>query len=512
MAFDLLNFVSNKINTEATAASTTQTITIDPAEAQKIFSAIRSLMPGQTIQGELIQKEGNNIQLLLNNDVVFNTKLSEDLSLNMGQVMTFEVKGNKNGQLVLRPLFENVSQDPNAVKALEAASIKVNDKTLNMVNELMKEGMPINKDILATVNRQMNLFNEAELSDIVLLNKMNLPVNENTLNQVHLYQNNNQWMMENLTEFTNQVMQLLDDTFAGEPNAGMELLNNLLQVFSEDNLSQSQTILTTVLPETSENPLQELQKMTTEIEGEVPNKENVDSKVIANDIQTSIDIMAKNPKLSHIPEHAVRGAMEKELLFLMKNEMLMKPEQISEDGYVKQYYEKLHDISSKLEALMKDSGKSESTFAKSVTQLKSNVEFMNQINETYHYIQLPLKMNERQANGELYVYSKKKTKINDDGNLTALLHLSMEHLGNMDIFLSLKQDRLSTKFCLEKEEMLDFIEEHIDELNARLNKKGYVTDTKIGLMEKKEQDVIHTILNEEPQPVILSKQSFDARA
>ncbi len=66
---------------------------------------------------------------------------------------------------------------------------------------------------------------------------------------------------------------------------------------------------------------------------------------------------------------------------------------------------------------------------------------MNQINEMYHYVQLPLKMNQEGANGDLYVYKRKQQKTGEDGKLTALLHLSMPVLGNMDVFLSLENQK-----------------------------------------------------------------------
>lgn len=515
MAFDLLNMLPHKGTSEINTSVNTQHIPIDSMDAQKIFAAIRSLMPGQTIQGELLQKEGNNIQLLLTNNIVFNTKLDQDLNLNMGQLLTFEVKGNKNGQLVLRPLFENVSQDPNAVKALEAASIKVNDQTLQMVNELMKEGMPVNKDMLTSINRQMNLFTDADIADIVLLHKMNLPVNENTLNQIHLYRNQNQWMLENINEFEGQLTQLLDEVYAeGGESKGNAFLNNLLQIFRGNvkTATPEMPAETFAGRQTQEAVITEEQ--TKIIKESLSQQSGKQELTIHQDSSLGQEINSKQMGLqnSHILEKGMREMMQKELLLLMKNEMLMEPEQVSDDGYVTKYYEKLHNITTKLETLLNETGKSESGFSKEVTQLKSNVDFVNQINETYHYIQLPLKMNERQANGELYIYTKKKSSQTDQSKLTALLHLSMEHLGNMDIFLTLEKEKLSTKFCLEKEEMLSFIEAHLDELNARLNKKGYVTDSTVTKMENKEQDVIHTILNEEPEPRILSKQSFDARA
>ena len=147
-----------------------------------------------------------------------------------------------------------------------------------------------------------------------------------------------------------------------------------------------------------------------------------------------------------------------------------------------------------------------------LSDFKNNVNFLNQVNELYHYIQLPLKMNDRHANGELHVFSKKRSKMSKDDDLTALLHLSMEYLGNIDIFLSLRGEHLNTRFCLEKEEMIDFIEEHIENLNLRLTDKGYTTNTEVSKMVSSQNNVVKTILGEKNDIRLLSKQSFDARA
>ena len=91
----------------------------------------------------------------------------------------------------------------------------------------------------------------------------------------------------------------------------------------------------------------------------------------------------------------------------------------------------------------------------------------------------------------------------------------MEKLGNVDIFLTLRLgNNLSTKFTLEKEEMIDFIEQNIDILNERLMKKGYsVLGTQVEKSEDsvKEESVIDRITGDENR-IILSTQSFDARA
>ena len=63
---------------------------------------------------------------------------------------------------------------------------------------------------------------------------------------------------------------------------------------------------------------------------------------------------------------------------------------------------------------------------------------MNQLNHMQTYLQLPLKMNGKRENGDLYVYTNKKSLAKKDGNVSALLHLDMQFLGALDVMISMQ--------------------------------------------------------------------------
>jgi flagellar hook-length control protein FliK len=90
----------------------------------------------------------------------------------------------------------------------------------------------------------------------------------------------------------------------------------------------------------------------------------------------------------------------------------------------------------------------------------------------------------------------------------------MEHLGNMDVYVALEDKKVSTNFMMEKEEYLDFMEEHMDILTARLNKRGYDCSVKATLrdQEEEEQPVIKKIEGSDSGNILLSTQAFDMRA
>ena len=151
--------------------------------------------------------------------------------------------------------------------------------------------------------------------------------------------------------------------------------------------------------------------------------------------------------------------------------------------------------------------------AKAIQNTASNLDFMNQLNQMHAYIQLPLKMANQNAHGELYVFTNKKNFTKKEGKVTALLHLDMEYLGKMDVYVALEDRKVSTNFYLEKEEYLDFLETHMELLTARLNKRGYQCDIKTTLRnEEAGESVIKTIEKQQGTSMLLSMQAFDVRA
>ena len=191
---------------------------------------------------------------------------------------------------------------------------------------------------------------------------------------------------------------------------------------------------------------------------------------------------------------------------------MMEPETVMEKEKVKDFYEKLNSQIKQLEQVFKDANMEKSPAAKVVHNTASNLDFMNQLNQMHAYIQLPLKMANQNAHGELYVFANRKNLSKQNGKVTALLHLDMEYLGKMDVYVALENQKVSTNFYLEKEEYLDFLESHMDMLTDRLNKRGYTCDIKTILRNSESEPMIKTIEKQQGQPMMLSMQAFDVRA
>jgi len=219
-------------------------------------------------------------------------------------------------------------------------------------------------------------------------------------------------------------------------------------------------------------------------------------------------------KLADLLSDSEFGKITKDTL---TKQILLKPEEAANAKNIEDVFEKITSQATKAIEILQSSGKDNSELMNAAKNINDNVSFMNELNQVASYVQLPLLMNGKSAHGDLYVYTKKKSIQNNDGNITALLHLDMENLGPMDIYVALSNgQKLNTQFYLKDESTIDFIAGHIDKLNKRLTEKGYNTDIKFTQKDssKGNLNMADEFLKDEPgkEGVVASKYSFDVRA
>jgi hypothetical protein len=193
----------------------------------------------------------------------------------------------------------------------------------------------------------------------------------------------------------------------------------------------------------------------------------------------------------------------------MEKEWFLEPKQVQAKE-VGEVYERLQDQMNKLESLMQQLNP-EAKNGQDAGQIRNNVTFINDLNQLYNYVQIPLKMINGHAKGDLYVYTDKRALKQGKEELTAHLHLELEHLGMTDVYVSLREKKLTTNFIMEKEESLDLVMSHMDELTKRLEEKGFYVKTEARLAKEgvKEPDFFTEIINKELPMVAIQRYSLD---
>lgn len=512
-------------------------------------------MPGQSVTGEVIEADGQDILLAIGKNQLLRARLSLAMDVEAGQQLTFGIKSIGGMKVVLSPLFENMTSGSGAEKALELAGLPRNEETMKMVEAMMKEGMKLDPDSLSSMYRTVNAHMDADINTLVQLNRMGLPVTEENITQLQSYKNYEGQVTEGVKILMGEVAEQLsslaasdnpEDVFTflkvvlGEPS-GTENVQTEENMAGDDNVIQTfKNAVMTEAPE--ENAGKEklpfmpgmaeqagekglgmalsdvLQKagfpeetVNACLKGELPAKE----------LLTELGRLVKDGRL---PTEQKNGILEllKDNEFLenlkkgLTEKFLLTPDEVGEDGQVEKLYERLDSQLSRMNQALQGMAKENPALSQSIQNLSSNVEFMNQLNQMFTYVQLPLKLSGQEAAGELYVYTNKKNLAKKDGQVSALLHLDLEHLGEIDIHVSLRDSHVSTKFCLSDEKALDLVAANIDTLNQRLMKRGYSVDASFEQKDKAQHPIDEMLDRDKKvsskEKVLISSSSFDARA
>lgn len=257
-------------------------------------------------------------------------------------------------------------------------------------------------------------------------------------------------------------------------------------------------------------------KKTLELAQTVTEPEvNLKQSMTAEDfLNTLRDALGQNREYGFAGTTKLFGS--KEFAAILKNraqkQWLLEPEQLKETSKVSELYERLDHQMKQMENVMKAAGVTQNSFVQTAADIRSNVEFMNQINQVYTYVQLPLKLSGQNASGDLYVYTNKKNLNDPEAELTAFLHLDLDNLGSTDVSIRMKDKNVKTNFYIADDASYDLIEKHLPVLEKRLAQKGYHCSITMSKEEKKVEFVEDFLQKDMPQMGTVHRYSFDVRA
>ena len=140
----------------------------------RLQNEIRNMKPGQTLQGTVVNRNGNSVQIELAQDFSINAKIDQSVSLALGQMMSFEIKANSGSLLSLAPLYTNTANTATILRALAAAGLPETAQNIEMVAAMMEEGMPIDKESVLNMCRQLMEFPGQNPASIIQMTKLGL--------------------------------------------------------------------------------------------------------------------------------------------------------------------------------------------------------------------------------------------------------------------------------------------------------------------------------------------------
>ena len=592
---------------------------------QKVVSTLEELSSGSVFEGTVSSVKNGKVTLALSDGQTITARLSGKVPLSQGTPMFFQVKSNDGVTIEIKPYTGAGSGgNPILTNALTEGTVPVTERNLAMVDAMMKEQMPIDKQSLLNMARIANMNPGVDITTVVNMTKLGIPVSPEMAAQFENYMTDEHAILQEMDQAMNELADLAgshdltpdqavqmnqkilsillpEQTAAGESvntegqietggqtmaegqietggqttaegqivtggqttaegqiltdgrlgaeeqtvngeqttTAGQAIQEGtggqaLGDVLSEQQFSSLGKLLqnipslvesTKLFPEAME---QDIFIDTLEDESVAQNLMTEDAAWKAADGKTALDknltvsdflrtvsqILSENNGMASQSIQKLFGsdAYKSLLRNVMEQQWLIQPEALKQEKKISQLYEKLEQQMRQVEDALKEAGVTKTRFPETAAEVRGNIEFMNQLNQAYTYVQVPLKMSGQNANGELYVYTNKKNLRDPDAELSAFLHLDLEHLGSTDVSVKMQHRNVKTNFYMADDASYDLVEKYLPVLEQKLKDKGYQCTITMTKEEKKVSFGDDFLRKDMPQTGTLHRYSFDVRA
>ena len=586
---------------------------------QKVVSTLEELSSGSVFEGTVSSVKNGKVTLALSDGQTITARLSGKVPLSQGTPMFFQVKSNDGATIEIKPYTGAGSGgNPILTNALTEGTVPVTERNLAMVDAMMKEQMPIDKQSLLNMARIANMNPGVDITTVVNMTKLGIPVSPEMAAQFENYMTDEQAILQEMDQAMNELADLAgshdltpdqavqmnqkilsillpEQTVAGESvntegqietggqtmaegqivtggqitaegqttaegqiltdgrlGAEEQIVNGeqtttagqavregtggqaLGEVLSDQQFSSLGRLLqnipslvesTKLFPEAME---QDIFIDTLEDESVAQNLMTEDAAWKAADGKTALDknltvsdflrtvsqILSENNGMASQSIQKLFGsdAYKSLLRNVMEQQWLIQPEALKQEKKISQLYEKLEQQMRQVEDALKEAGVTKTRFPETAAEVRGNIEFMNQLNQAYTYVQVPLKMSGQNANGELYVYTNKKNLRDPDAELSAFLHLDLEHLGSTDVSVKMQHRNVKTNFYMADDASYDLVEKYLPVLEQKLKDKGYQCTITMTKEEKKVSFGDDFLRKDMPQTGTLHRYSFDVRA
>lgn len=491
---------SININVHPNMHSTQPTVTVNGSEqGNTALTILRSLADGDTFSANITDVSGEQVTITLDGGQSFTASLLNSTAYNIGDRADFVIQDNKGENIVLKAVTMQATALETAMinKSLKAAGIMPTLRNREMVLELMRNGMPIGRDALLDMVKELSAHSNAGIGDIIALKRMGIEVTDDSLKSYQNYKEYNGAMQRDIAALGEKLFESVDSGKA---------LSDVVKLLVGDELLTGNGTVEDNSKESTKTGAQTQQPVGTQAD----EKADIAQKNLMSDVKNMVAGMVDNynaatgkslklsyeflntDNLARFMNEFARMAEEFEMEPLLKNKLhgvlkgdkasrllnelvrdtfSMKMTDVADSESVKEHIAKTLD---KLSSISEYAASNQSAELSNVaSRMSNNMEFLNSMNQFMAAVQVPIKNIGEHGEGELYVYRRNKQKCGEDDTVKAFLHLDMEHLGALDIYVTLKGSSVATNFKVEDESVLDFLETNMEQLTKKLAEDGY---------------------------------------
>lgn len=507
---------------------------------------LAQMQPGSTFSGDIIDVRGYAIRILMGNDKTLDATTADSKNLNIGDHITFNVSSNDGKTVMIKPIKINTFNTNVLLKALEAADVPSNDRNVKIVKAMMQNEMSIDKQSLSEMVKKVDSLEAEEPADVVMMERHSIPLSKENIQQFSAYRNCEHRIMAQVDTVSTQIPEVIKDVFQNtSESATVQFAKDIISILgdentadinlskmniSEDGLALVKTKMNNTLDsqnidKVTENTMDKisdsddafLQKLNMDESGVVLELDSSPESKIKLSTEQVLDKLnnLKGQELKEFLDSTefkefIKDKVEKN--FQLNVNSLGDTEEEVKDN-VKKLYERLDKKTEALINLLGNTNNKDTILHQTATNMRNNMQFMQDLSQMAAYVQLPVKLNESKAHGDLYVFNRKNGKPINKDSISAFLHLDLEHLGATDVDVLLEGKALKTQFSLKDKTSIAIVESHLHELEERLTKRGFsVTVNAMMMPDDTNENAFLNVLETDKPQISIKRYSFDVRA
>lgn len=432
-------------------------------------------------------------QLVQDNKGINVTTLVElkRLGIEINQVNAAQFENYANDKQAITIAMDSLIEElPNALSAEDLSMYKLVSQARDILN-IVTDGLPEDA-FISNEDEDMSQY------EAIMRDNQSAPVVKKHFNIAELF------------ESLNSVSGESQDIQTTQKINNSSVIDN---IFLQGNEAKSNTIGFILSDKQIEELNEQVRKLLPDLQENNISLYSEDSSVVGilNDINSMLENTPANADaLRHLFSGEAFKLMLKETL---EQQWMIKPGDLEKNPKkIDGLYDKIEKQIINMENILKTSGVVNPKAEALADNIRGNIEFMNQINEVYTYMQVPLRMNEGNASGQLYVYTNKKSISDPDKELSAFLHLDLEYLGGTDVSIKMLHRKVTTNFYLDSDESYAMVKQFLPVLEKRLQDKGYNCELTVNSDSKQMNFVAGFLKKDLPPTGQVHRYSFDMRA
>lgn len=437
------------------------------------INKIDLLKEGTIFRGRIVEIKDETISINIPEVGQLEASLDIKYEFAAGDNAVFVVKSIDKNKIYLKPLEvthlnQSMYENNNPVdKLLKEIGIEKNHLTIGLLENLMANNLPINRDI---VNEGIKILEKlikildvkdgenVDLSDPNLLRQSTL-ADIDTLDIRHLIfidKSLENALSSNLDENLDKIDINLDNKIANDISDKIkDYIKNDLQLVNDQSLIK------------------------------------ITSFLLKNNLKPTLRNIKYINKLDTSPEEFFREIQE--IFYLDKKDVTYKidtkPSEEYENPTGLKFISTKEENLDKLNKIIVELGKEGKKDLEKIEELENKIDFLRELNKDINFMFFPLDFGAKERLEGLMTFIKERKKRGLGEKINILINLNTENLGNIRIYCTLIGDNLGIKMSV-REEDLEFFKSTEEKLIEKILTIGYslkgieyIIDEKISIID-----------------------------